>query len=214
MSIKSKIQSLITAANATTGETDATLTDAVQTLVDGYGGGGAEVYYGTGASYSSYIPYAKVLNFPYDGLPNLGGLTELEEVHAPEYTGSFAANFFRNCTKLRVLDFPKATGVNRSSFCQGCTSLEEVFFPQSTGIGSTMSFTNCSSLVTVQFGSVGHSVTSMPTTSNIFTSSTSHFTFTIYVNDDVELPLPYQPWGATNATIIYRSATTGEVIPV
>lgn len=38
MSIKSKIQSLITAANATTGETDATLTDAVQTLVDGYGG--------------------------------------------------------------------------------------------------------------------------------------------------------------------------------
>lgn len=38
MSIKSKIQALITAANAKTGETDATLTDAVQTLVDGYGG--------------------------------------------------------------------------------------------------------------------------------------------------------------------------------
>lgn len=38
MSLKSKIQALITAANAKTGETDATLTDAVQTLVDGYGG--------------------------------------------------------------------------------------------------------------------------------------------------------------------------------
>lgn len=39
MSLKSKIQALITAANAKTGETDATLTDAVQSLVDGYGGG-------------------------------------------------------------------------------------------------------------------------------------------------------------------------------
>lgn len=43
MSVKSKIQSLISAANAKTGESDATLTDAVQTLVDGYGqGGGGE----------------------------------------------------------------------------------------------------------------------------------------------------------------------------
>lgn len=40
MSIYSKIQSLLTAANATTGESDTTLTDAVQTLVDGYGQGG------------------------------------------------------------------------------------------------------------------------------------------------------------------------------
>ncbi len=40
MSILSKIQALITAANATTGESDTTLTDAVQTLVGGYGQGG------------------------------------------------------------------------------------------------------------------------------------------------------------------------------
>lgn len=40
MSIKSKIQALITAANTTTGESDTTLTDAVQTLCDGYGQGG------------------------------------------------------------------------------------------------------------------------------------------------------------------------------
>lgn len=40
MSILSKIQALITAANNATGESDTTLTDAVQTLVDGYGQGG------------------------------------------------------------------------------------------------------------------------------------------------------------------------------
>lgn len=40
MSILSKLQALLTAANTKTGESDTTLTDAVQTLVDGYGSGG------------------------------------------------------------------------------------------------------------------------------------------------------------------------------
>lgn len=43
MTILQKIQSLITAANNTTGESDTTLTDAVQTLVDGYGQGGGSL---------------------------------------------------------------------------------------------------------------------------------------------------------------------------
>ena len=37
MSVKSKIQALITAANAKTGKGDADLTTAVQSLIDGYG---------------------------------------------------------------------------------------------------------------------------------------------------------------------------------
>lgn len=40
MSIESKLQALLTASNAATGETDTTLTDAVQSLIDGYSGGG------------------------------------------------------------------------------------------------------------------------------------------------------------------------------
>lgn len=60
MSILSKIQALITAANATTGESDTTLTDAVQTLVDGYGSGGGTLrtthYHGT-LSYSNQVVY-------------------------------------------------------------------------------------------------------------------------------------------------------------
>ena len=40
MSIYSKLSALLTAANNKTGELDATLTDAVQTLIDGYGQGG------------------------------------------------------------------------------------------------------------------------------------------------------------------------------
>ena len=37
MSLKSKIQALITAANAKTGKSDTNLTAAVQSLIDGYG---------------------------------------------------------------------------------------------------------------------------------------------------------------------------------
>ena len=40
MSIYSKLSALLSAANTKTGESDVTLTDAVQTLIDGYGGGG------------------------------------------------------------------------------------------------------------------------------------------------------------------------------
>lgn len=40
MSVYSKLSALLTAANTTTGESDTTLTDAVQTLIDGYGSGG------------------------------------------------------------------------------------------------------------------------------------------------------------------------------
>lgn len=47
MSIYSKLSALLSAANTKTGESDTTLTDAVQTLIDGYGGGGGG---GTGAS--------------------------------------------------------------------------------------------------------------------------------------------------------------------
>lgn len=43
MTILQKIQSLLSAANTKTGESDATLTDAVQTLIDGYGQGGGGV---------------------------------------------------------------------------------------------------------------------------------------------------------------------------
>ena len=67
MSVESKINSLITAANAKTGKTDADLTSAMQSLVDGYGGGGG-----------SAPPAVAVAQFPVTAsLPSgsLGSLT-------------------------------------------------------------------------------------------------------------------------------------------
>ena len=42
-SVKTKIQALISLANATTGGNALTLTDAVNALIAGYGGGGAGI---------------------------------------------------------------------------------------------------------------------------------------------------------------------------
>ena len=47
MNLAEKVQSLIAASNSVTGESDATLTDAVQTLCAGYGQGGTEPGYVT-----------------------------------------------------------------------------------------------------------------------------------------------------------------------
>lgn len=55
MNVKEKLQALLTASNNTTGETDTTLTDAVQRLVDGYGQGGGTTYVGTVVSASGTL---------------------------------------------------------------------------------------------------------------------------------------------------------------
>lgn len=81
MSVKSKIQSLLAAINAKTGESDTNLTDAVQTLCDGYGQGG-------GTSYVS------------DALPVYHAVVTLDE----DYTStSDAGNFPMSDTQVAEL---------------------------------------------------------------------------------------------------------------
>lgn len=72
MSLLSKIQSLITAANNTTGESDATLTDAVQTLVDGYGQGGGTLPSSISKIDGGSFTFATIQNSVYHITHNLG----------------------------------------------------------------------------------------------------------------------------------------------
>lgn len=62
MTILQKIQSLLTAANTKTGESDATLTDAVQTLIDGFRQGGSGYAKKTGS-------FTLAENYTYNGSP-------------------------------------------------------------------------------------------------------------------------------------------------
>ena len=92
MSISSKIESLITAANSVTGESRTDLTSAVQDLKDGYGGGGLPSEYeaveyieSTGTQYiiTDYVPniYSNV-NVKY----------RLREIPSVDYFDLFGVN--------------------------------------------------------------------------------------------------------------------------
>lgn len=78
-------------------------------------------------------------------------------------------------------------------------------------------FRDCPKLETVELGSIGYPV--VVTRDNIFQNDTQAFTITMYVNASTlaeAQAIPdvgaLAPWGATNATIIYKSSTTGEVL--
>lgn len=55
MTAAQKLQALLTASNNTTGESDATLTDAIQSLIGGYGQGG-----GGGFSFADFTKYQEL----------------------------------------------------------------------------------------------------------------------------------------------------------
>ena len=72
---------------------------------------------------------------------------------------------------------------------------------------------NAKGLKTVQLGSIGYPINGLGDYA-FWNCTQNDLTITVYVADDATLPVSKSPWGATNATIIYRSATTGEVIEV
>ena len=169
----------------------------------------------------SYSMYKKIMNITANGIPNMYGCTELEELHAQNFNGNVPANTFRECGKLKIVDIPNAKSVGGSFAFWKDGALETLNFPKlnatpSGGWNNAGVFGYCTGLKNVQLGSVGYSA--YPTSDNIYTAfqmdNQTDLTITIYVPDDATLPIKGSPWGATNATIVYRSTTTGEVIDV
>lgn len=70
-------------------------------------------------------------------------------------------------------------------------------------------FIRCPMLETAQLGCVGNGVLALYNT--FYGLTQQNLTITIFVDDETAIPLANSPWGATNATIVYRSSTTGEV---
>ncbi len=146
MSIRSKIQSLITAANSTTGESDTTLTDAVQTLVDGYGqGGGGNEDAIISRSLSGSYTNSSVSAVGEDALRSCKHLTS---VTFPAAT-TIGARAFTACTNLVTASAPMATQIPQGVF-DGCSKLTAVDFPAATLIGA-YAFQNCKALVSAKF---------------------------------------------------------------
>lgn len=107
------------------------------------------------------------------------------------WSGSLT-NFMRGCSKLTTLNLPRAQCLTKQ-FCRECTELKSV-----------------------QLGSIGYPVTSIDALA-FNGCSNEEITFTIYVDATTMDGIPAavsgsSPFGAVNATIIYKNSTTGEVI--
>ena len=141
MSIYSKLSSLLTAANNKTGESDTTLTDAVQTLIDGYGQGGGGDYtdktWPTGQISSDTTETWQYMFF---------NRTAITHVSLPQ-AGSIPASMFQNCTSLQSVYLPNATFVGyAANQFNGCSSLEGIVLPKQTGVYNN-AFANCTAMI-------------------------------------------------------------------
>ena len=147
MSIKSKIQSLIAAANAKTGESDATLTDAVQTLVDGFGQGGG------GGNEDAIISRSLSGSYTNSSVSAVGdyALNSCKQLTSVMFSAATTVGqmAFGNCSNLVTLSLPAATSIG-AYLCQSDAKLETAFVPRVTNIQSS-AFNGCSKLTTVDF---------------------------------------------------------------
>lgn len=129
--------------------------------------------------------------------------------------GYVVSNIFRSCSHLEKISFPKCEfsfpNNTASDFCSYNSALKEIYAPLAKSFGHYV-FRGNTALEKVQLGSIGHPVNSIAVYT--FSKCTSPFILTIFVDDNATIPLDGSPFEAKNATIIYRSATTGEVLTV
>ncbi len=107
------------------------------------------------------------------------------------------------------------TGAPGNQF-RSLSNLKTVNLPRACHFYAT-AFRDCKKLESVELGSIGYPV--VVTRSTTFQNDTQAFTITMYVNASTLAEAQaitdvgaLAPWGATNATIIYKSSTTGEVL--
>lgn len=90
-----------------------------------------------------------------------------------------------------------------------CTGLIKLELPDIANVPNNFA-SYCPALEQIILGAVNKPITGIG--ANAFAGCTqSGLTITVYVTPGTQ-PLSNSPWGATNATIIYRSSVTGDII--
>lgn len=120
---------------------------------------------------------------------------------------------FSKCSYLvdaTLRGYALGSAVSQDAF-SSCPRLERL---RITNGCSEVSFIarECPLLKEVTIGSVGYPVSALYRTA--FSGSgnlASGKRITVYVADSTQIPLADAPWGLTDAAVIYRSATTGEI---
>lgn len=143
-------------------------------------------------------------------------LTTIQSSLTGNGSGWATGGTFSGCTSLTSVSLPSLVTLTSSvkygsgGCFRSCTGLTTLLLPKISIIGDSASsggnaytFGNCTGLQTVQLGSEGHPVTSISST--VFTGCTqSGLTITVYTEGGASLA--NEPWGATNAAIVYETA--------
>lgn len=123
------------------------------------------------------------------------------------------------CEELEeaIIDSPLIAGNTKgSNLFRGCPKLKRIELLGGITSGSNNFAESCPYLETVILGSVGYPNGVLNNnTAWLFRDSgknANNKTITIYVDDNETIPFVGEPWGLTGATVIYRSATTGQVL--
>lgn len=197
--ITAHIRELINIANETTGETTTDLTQAVNSLVAGYKQDYEEIQYsecGVGYLSNMVLDCERIVGGAWC---DANGLISLEltnwnptSSNSLKTVGNASPNDTFQSTTLKTLILPKLQ-YGGHYWAREATALEKV-----------------------QLGSIGYPVTSL-----------GNYFFYKDVQDDLEITVYVNattlsgitsgvrgtaPWGATNATIIYRNSTTDKII--
>lgn len=174
------------------------------------------------ATLDGLISYAQPYNGSEKGLfYNCTALTEasLASLETYSFNGSNVETkhgMFYGCTGLINVNLPKLNliqqGGNYNGMFYNCSSLTFILLPSITKIESVQDsifnnysgvFYNCTGLQNVQLGSISHPVTVIR--SDTFANCTqAGLTITIYTQGGTALS--GEPWGATNADVIYEEA--------
>jgi len=152
------INALTQYANETTGASDTNLSDAVGTLVAGYGGGGGWTTDGIASKTEpngAITITSAVATVKERAFLNCNGITELT-IEGDPYIEGYA---FSNCQNLEKLNAPNLTKLQANLFSsagyvfQGCSKLKGVVFPSYASNRNVDSyvFKNCTALTYADF---------------------------------------------------------------
>lgn len=138
------INALTTYANSVTGASDTTLSDAVESLADGYGGGGGDDLLAKRLNDTLVEYYSEEVTKVPDSA--FFGSANLEKISLPNCT-SIATNSFNWSSKIKKASFPRITSMGNTALAH-LSALEVVDIGKSWNI-STNGLQACSSLTAI-----------------------------------------------------------------
>lgn len=154
--------------------------------------GGAELLFtSTGNIYVENLVVPETVTDLSSSVYNINGFKSITALGVTKLDGHYC--FGGAWNSLEVLICPRLTSWPGNYWCRG------------------------GQLKEVQAGSIGYPVTAMMNSKGFDLNSRTDLVITIYVDATTIAEVPsdvssYAPFGATNATIIYRNSTTGDVI--